>query len=83
MSALTVIQLHDKCMAAYLSNVKHAEEWEDVLKFRVAELEKQAFRYEAVRRMNPRQFAELYAANIECGIPFDELVDHAATASTN
>jgi len=32
-------------------------------------------RYEAVRRLNPRQFSELYSKNIAEGIPFDDLVD--------
>lgn len=34
-------------------------------------------RYEFVRRLNPRQFAELYQRNISENIPFDELVDAA------
>jgi len=37
-------------------------------------------RYETVRRMRPAQFAELFRANIEQNIPFDDLVDNAATA---
>lgn len=32
-------------------------------------------RYEALRTLNPRQFADLYAKNLETGTPFDELVD--------
>ena len=37
-------------------------------------------RYETVRRMRPAQFAELFRANIEQNIPFDDLVDNAAIA---
>ena len=32
-------------------------------------------RYEKLRKLNPRQFAELYEANLKTGKPFDELVD--------
>lgn len=32
-------------------------------------------RYEYVRRLNPRQFAELHEENIKSGVAFDELVD--------
>lgn len=32
-------------------------------------------RYETVRLLNPRQFAELYDKKIKTGIPFDTLVD--------
>lgn len=41
-----------------------------------AELETVKSRYETVRRMNPRQFTNLFKTNIEQGIPFDELVDN-------
>ena len=35
-------------------------------------------RYEILRTLNPRQFADLYAKNLETGTPFDELVDGLA-----
>jgi hypothetical protein len=34
-----------------------------------------AQRYETLRTLNARQFADLYAKNLETGTPFDELVD--------
>lgn len=34
-----------------------------------------AKRYETLRTLNPRQFADLYAKNLETGVAFDELVD--------
>lgn len=37
-----------------------------------------AKRYETLRRLNPRQFADLYAKNLQTGTPFDELVDELA-----
>ena len=37
-------------------------------------------RYETVRLLNPRQFAELYDKNIKTGIPFDALVDQMSNA---
>ena len=39
-----------------------------------------AKRYEILRTLNPRQFADLYARNIETGVPFDELVDAVEVA---
>jgi hypothetical protein len=36
-------------------------------------------RYETVRLLNPRQFAEIYEKNIKTGIPFDTLVDQMPT----
>lgn len=36
-----------------------------------------AKRYEFVRRLNPREFAELYDKNIKTGVHFDELVSQA------
>lgn len=42
---------------------------------RIAYLETGHRRYEALRRLNPRQFADLYAKNLETGVAFDELVD--------
>jgi hypothetical protein len=52
---------------AFIDEVQRVEAENAVLKTR----------YETVRRMNPRQFAELYRANIEQGILFDDLVDNA------
>jgi len=37
-------------------------------------------RYETVRLLNPRQFAEIYDKNIKTGIPFDTLVDQMFNA---
>lgn len=34
-----------------------------------------AKRYETLRTLNPRQFADLYAKNLETGVAFDDLVD--------
>ena len=39
-----------------------------------------ANRYETVRKMNARQFVELYRANIEQGMLFDDLVDNFCIA---
>lgn len=39
------------------------------------ELQKKADLYEKLRRMNPREFAELYRKNIEAGVAFDELIE--------
>ena len=36
---------------------------------------KKARMYEKLRRMNPREFAELHKKNIETGVAFDELLD--------
>ena len=32
-------------------------------------------RYETLRTLNPRQFADLYAESIKSGVAFDDLVD--------
>ena len=40
-----------------------------------AEIRKKAELYEKLRRMNPREFAELYRKNISGGKKFDELVE--------
>ncbi|MEC7119350.1 MAG: hypothetical protein VXW65_05560 [Pseudomonadota bacterium] len=37
-----------------------------------------AKRYEILRTLNPREFAELTAKNLQTGTPFDELVDEMA-----
>ena len=42
---------------------------------KLAEIEKKAALYEKLRRMNPREFAELHKKNIETGVAFDELVE--------
>ena len=47
----------------------------------IRELSIAAKRYETVRRMNPMQFMDLYRANIEQGIPFDDLVDNAGVGA--
>lgn len=39
------------------------------------EIRKKADLYEKLRRMNPREFAELYRKNISSGMLFDELVE--------
>ena len=41
----------------------------------VRENNKKAELYEKLRRMNPREFAELHKKNIETGVAFDELLD--------
>jgi hypothetical protein len=38
-------------------------------------MEKDALRYRKVRKMNARQFADLFAENIKGGVPFDDLID--------
>ena len=38
-------------------------------------LEKSHARYEALRRLNPREFTELYRYNLSSGVSFDSLVD--------
>jgi len=47
---------------------------------RIADLELSAKRYEIVRKLNARQFTEMYKRNIESGIPFDTLVDSMAAS---
>ena len=42
-----------------------------------------ANRYETVRKMNAKQFVELYRANIEQGMLFDDLVDNFCIATVN
>jgi hypothetical protein len=46
---------------------------------RITELEKAHVRYEAVRKLNPVQFAKLYRKNIDSGEAFDSLVDRIAS----
>lgn len=41
----------------------------------LSKIQKQASRYEVVRKLSPRQFSKLYKRNIETGTHFDELVD--------
>ena len=41
----------------------------------IQRLQRSHDRYEYVRRLNPRQFAELYRVNIRGGVAFDDLVD--------
>lgn len=45
------------------------------LRTNLIEAEKKAALYEKLRRMNPREFAELHKKNIETGVAFDELLD--------
>jgi hypothetical protein len=37
--------------------------------------ERDAARYQVVRRLNLNQFNQVWTANIESGIPFDEIID--------
>ena len=53
------------------------------LEKKVSELETDGKRYRTVRRLNPKQFAELYRHNIETGTPFDMLVDELGESSNN
>lgn len=39
------------------------------------ELERDARRYQEVRRLKPAQFMQVWKANVESGIPFDEIID--------
>jgi hypothetical protein len=55
---------------------------DEVLRPRVAQLERQVeelrighARYEAARRMNPRQWADAWHLNTSTGKPFDEIID--------
>jgi len=41
-------------------------------------MQKAERRYEIVRRLNVKQFADLFNKSIVCGIPFDTLVDDLA-----
>jgi|GEM_PF-5574439 len=45
---------------------------------RIKELEIAHNRYEALRKLNPVQFAKLYRKNIDSGQSFDSLVDKLA-----
>jgi hypothetical protein len=40
-----------------------------------------AGRYEHVRKMSPRDFSDLYAANLKTGVHFDQLVDEQRAAA--
>ena len=42
----------------------------------LAELRLAAERYETARRMNPRQWADVWKLNISTGKPFDEIIDN-------
>lgn len=42
----------------------------------IAELKKNADRYEKIRKLTPLQFSSLYQRNLEFGVLFDELVDN-------
>lgn len=55
---------------AELTECKHNAEFERI--------QTAAKRYETLRRLNARQFADLYAESIKSGTPFDELVDGLA-----
>lgn len=44
----------------------------------IERLDKEAVRYELVRKLTAQQFAEIYKKNIESGVPFDHLVDELA-----
>ena len=44
----------------------------------IEQLRAEVERYETLRTLNPRQFADLYAKNLETGVAFDELVDGLA-----
>ena len=39
-------------------------------------------RYELLRKLNPRQFSDLYAESLKTGIAFDTLVDNLESAQT-
>jgi len=49
--------------------------WKQASRAATNELEKKAALYEKLRRMQPREFAELYRKNISTGVAFDELLD--------
>jgi len=55
---------------AELTECKHNAEFERI--------QTAAKRYETLRTLNPRQFADLYAESIKSGVAFDELVDGLA-----
>lgn len=60
---------------AELTECKHNAEFERI--------QTAAKRYETLRRLNARQFADLYAKNLETGTPFDELVDGITKEQSN
>ena len=66
------VEIHPMAVKLIIERAEQAEA-------RVKVLEAANKRYETVRRMRPAQFAELFRANIEQSIPFDDLVDNAAT----
>ena len=39
-------------------------------------------RYETLRKLNPRQFKELWRTNLDTGTSFDDLVDRLANLNT-
>lgn len=45
----------------------------------LGDLHRDRLRYEALRTLNPQQFADLHKTNIHHGIPFDTLVDQLVT----
>ena len=48
----------------------HASQRDDLVAVKLG-----SARYEAVRKLSARQFADLYQQNIKQGVPFDQLVD--------
>lgn len=54
--------------------LEFAEQWIKKQKESVIELQRKTGLYEKLRRMNPREFAELYRKNIEGAGMFDDLL---------
>ena len=50
----------------------------DALKAELERIQTAAKRYETLRTLNPREFADLTAKNLQTGTPFDDLVDELA-----
>ena len=51
----------------------------DAEQAKIERLKKAARRYEIARRINPQQWAELWALNISTNKPFDEIIDDYAS----
>lgn len=52
----------------------------DALLLQLEEAQQKAARYEYVRKLNPRQYAELWQAALTSSTPFDSMVDSAILA---
>ena len=53
------------------------EQFHEMVYSLTVELRKYKSRYEFVRKLNAREFTEIYSKNVRTGIPFDYIIDEA------